>query len=80
MNPDALTDPVLLEARSRVSAVDVAERFLWTFVQAGMASLPTTLTLAGENLRAVGYSALTAGIAAVISLAKSLAIKAQTGP
>lgn len=73
-----MTDPIVLEASTKTSAVDIAERFLWTFIQAGVASLPTTLTLAGENLRAVGYSAMTAGIAAVISLAKSLAIKAQT--
>jgi uncharacterized membrane protein len=78
MNHDDLAAPVLLEARSRTSALDVIERFLWTFLQAGIGSLPATLTLAGDDLRAVGYSALTAGIAAVISLAKSLAIKAQT--
>jgi uncharacterized membrane protein len=80
MTAEDLSQPILLEAHSRTSAVDVVERFLWTFLQAGIGSLPATLTLAGDDLRAVGYSALTAGIAAVISLAKSLAIKAQTGP
>lgn len=69
---------VLLETTPRLGLVDIAERFIWTFLQAGIGSLPATLTLAGDDLRAVGYSALTAGIAAVISLAKSLAIKAQT--
>lgn len=79
MNHRPAGDPgVILEATPRTSAVDVVERFLWTFLQAGIGSLPATLTLAGDDLRAVGYSALTAGIAAVISLAKSLAIKAQT--
>lgn len=69
----------LLIARAASPASGIVERFLWTFVQAGIGSLPATVSLTGHTLAAVGYSALTAGIAAVISLAKSLAIKAQTG-
>lgn len=75
-----MTAPVTPVPGTKTTAVDVVERFLWTFIQAFIGSLPATVTLSGDNLAAIGYSGLTAGIAAVISLAKSLAIKAQVEP
>lgn len=54
--------------------LNIAERVIWTFVQAGIGSLPATFALTGNDLRAVLYSALTAGVAAVISLAKNLSL------
>jgi uncharacterized membrane protein len=53
---------------------NIAERFVWTAVQAFVGSLPATFALNGRSLGAVGYSALTAAIAAVISLAKNLTV------
>lgn len=60
----ATTNPVL----------NIAERVIWTFVQAFVGSLPATFTLTGQDFRALLYSALTAGVAAVISLAKNLSL------
>jgi hypothetical protein len=54
--------------------VNIAERVLWTFVQAFLGSLPATFTLTGNDFRAVLYSGLTAGLAAVVSIAKNLTL------
>ncbi len=56
--------------------VNIAERVIWTFVQAFLGSLPATFTLTGNDFRAVLYSGLTAGLAAVVSLAKNLSLTA----
>jgi hypothetical protein len=51
---------------------NVIERVVWTFVQGFLGALPPTFVLIGPQLKAVGYSTLVAGIAAVIALAKNL--------
>lgn len=51
---------------------NIVERFVWTFVQAAIGALPATLALTTDDLSAVGWSALAAGIAAIVSLAKNL--------
>lgn len=51
---------------------NVLERFVWTFIQAAVGSLPVTFSLTGEALSAIGWTALTAGLAATVSLAKNL--------
>lgn len=56
------------------TTVNIAERVIWTFVQAFVGSLPATFTLTGQDFRALLYSGLTAGVAAVISLAKNLSL------
>lgn len=53
---------------------NIAERVIWTFVQAFIGSLPATFALTGNDFRAVLYSGLTAGLAAVVSLAKNLTL------
>ena len=54
--------------------LNIAERVIWTFSQAFIGSLPATFTLTGNDFRAVLYSGLTAGVAAVLSLAKNLSL------
>ena len=56
------------------SARNILERFTWTAVQAFVGALPTTMALTASDLTAIGYSGLTAAIAAVISLAKNLTL------
>lgn len=56
------------------TTVNIAERVIWTFAQAFLGSLPATFTLTGQDFRAVLYSGLTAGVAAVLSLAKNLSL------
>ncbi len=51
---------------------NIVERALWTFAQAAVGSLPMTLTLTSSALSGVGWSALSAGLAALIALAKNL--------
>ncbi len=58
---------------------NIAERVIWTFVQAFLGSLPATFTLTGNDFRAVLYSGLTAGLAAVVSLAKNLSLTPNKG-
>lgn len=60
--------------------LNIVERFVWTAVQAFVGSLPATVALDGHSLGAVGYSGLTAAVAAVISLAKNLALVPPPGP
>lgn len=62
---------ILLETKPS-AAYNIAERFVWTAVQAFFGSLPVTISLVPSDLKAVGYSGLTAAISAVISLAKNL--------
>lgn len=70
-----------LQASSNSNAVfDVVERFVWTAVQAFFGSLPFTISLAPSDLKAVGYSGLTAALSAVISLAKNLTANKVTTP
>ena len=54
---------------------DVAERVIWTGVQAFFASLPVMFPLTASGLRAVGLSALIAVIGALISLGKNLSMQ-----
>jgi hypothetical protein len=51
---------------------NIVERVVWTFVQAGIGSLPVTIALTTSSLSAVGWAALSAGVAAVVSLGKNL--------
>lgn len=57
---------------------NIIERFVWTFVQAAVGALSVVSVQAailGVNLsalRAIGLTALGAGVAAVLSLAKNL--------
>jgi hypothetical protein len=51
---------------------NITERFIWTFLQAGVGSLPVTFGLTTDSLSAIGWSALTAGIASAVSLAKNI--------
>ncbi len=51
---------------------NIVERVVWTFVQAFIGSLPATIPLVADDARAISASALAAGIAAVVSLAKNL--------
>lgn len=62
----------MIPVQSRSPIWNILERFLWTAVQAFLGSLPATIALTPDNLVAVGYAALSAAIAAVISLAKGL--------
>lgn len=60
-----------------MQAKDIVERFMWTAVQAFMGSLPATIELSSDNLKAITWSGVSAAIAAVISLAKNLTLSAQ---
>jgi hypothetical protein len=51
---------------------NIVERAFWTFIQAGVGSLPATLALSSNNAKAAAWAFVTAGVAAVISLAKNL--------
>ncbi len=51
---------------------NIIERFAWTFIQAFIGSLPMTVNLTSDAFSGVGWSGLTAGLAAIISLAKNL--------
>lgn len=53
---------------------NVVERFAWTAVQTFVGSLPATITLTGHSLAAIGYSGLTATVAALVSFAKNLTV------
>ena len=59
-------------AQTRSPGWNIAERFLWTAVQAFVGSLPATLALTADDTRAVAFAGLSAAIAAVISAAKGL--------
>jgi hypothetical protein len=54
------------------NAKNIVERVVWTFIQAAIGSLPVTTALTTSSLSAVGWAALSAGVAAVVSLAKNL--------
>ena len=56
----------------RAPVWNIIERLLWTAVQAFLGALPATLALGSDDLVAVGYAALTAAIAAVLSAAKGI--------
>lgn len=51
---------------------NIVERFIWTAIQAFVGSLPATMALTANDIRAVAYSGLSAAVAACISLAKNL--------
>jgi len=55
----------------RAPIFNIIERLLWTAVQAFLGALPATLAIGSDDLSAVGYAALAAAIAAVISAAKN---------
>jgi len=55
---------------------NIVERLLWTAVQAFIGSLPVTLSLTTQDARAVGASAATAALSAIISAAKNLTAEA----
>lgn len=51
---------------------NIVERVVWTFIQAAIGSLPVTIALTTSSLSAVSWAALSAGVAAVVALAKNL--------
>ncbi len=57
---------------ARSPIYNIVERFLWTAVQAFVGSLPATIALTSDSLVAVGYSGLSAAVAATVSLAKNV--------
>lgn len=57
------------------NARNIAERVVWTFIQAFVGALPVTWILDKQHLEASAYAGLTAGIAAVVSLGKNLTAK-----
>lgn len=80
MKAQAITVPVKVEVTPVVKGVvaNVIERFVWTFVQAAIGSISVvavTLAVTGADLgalRTIGLTALGAGVAGVLSLAKNL--------
>ncbi len=66
-------EPVELElVQAGWDVRNILERFVWTFLQAGVGSLPVTFGLTTDSLSAIGWSVLAAGIAAEVGLAKNL--------
>lgn len=59
---------------------NIAERFVWTAVQAFIGAVPVTFALDSKSLSAVGYAGLVAAIAAVVSLAKNLTASVTMPP
>lgn len=58
-----------------MTATDIATRALKTFVQAFLGALPATVALNVHGIEIAGYAALTAGVAALLSLAHNLAVE-----
>lgn len=54
---------------------NIAERAVWTAVQAFFGALPPVIVLTGPALRAVGLSAVAAAVAALISFGKNLSME-----
>lgn len=60
-----------------MTAKDVLSRAVKTFVQAFLGALPATLALNIHGIELAGYVSLTAGVAALLSLAHNLALSLQ---
>lgn len=57
---------------------NIISRAAWTFLQAALGTLTVLPAFADiEGWRALGYAAVTAGVAALVSLAKTILIELQ---